>query len=186
MASKVMDSADRKAALLIVGAKLASKYGAVNVTRRMVAEAGKVSEALVTHHFGPIADAQAAFARKAKALKLPLPDKAKAETIGTKLRAHGPRKAKPARKRSVAEVKAIKRKTATRVANSPAVQASKAKARASKPNVAVTPLVKRAIAAPLPKPAPAENKAKTDAPENKGNTAARAPKLPPVLPVLPS
>lgn len=105
-----MTGAERKAALLVVGAKLAAKHGAVNVTRRMVAEGAKCSEALVSAYFGTITDAQRAFARKAKSLGLKQPDKAKVDAIGVKLRAHGPRDKRDTRKRSAKEVEAIKRK----------------------------------------------------------------------------
>lgn len=112
MASKVMDAAARKALLLDVGAKLAAKVGAKNVTRRAVAQAGKVSEALVAHYFGGKEEAQKLYAKQAKKLGLAMPDKDKEEKIGKKMRAHGPRKPAPPRKRSAREVEAIKRKTA--------------------------------------------------------------------------
>lgn len=111
---KVATGADRKAELLVVGAKLASKHGAINVTRRMVAAQAKVSEALVAHYLGGTEEAQKAYARKAKALGLKLPDKDKAEAIGIKLRAHGPRPVKSTRKRSAREVEAIRRKVASK------------------------------------------------------------------------
>ena len=106
---KVLTGAERKAQLLEAGAKLASKYGASNVTRRMVATACKCAEGLVSVYMGDSATAQKAYARKAKALGLTLPDKAKTEAIGAKLRAHGPRDKRDTRKRSAKEVEAIKR-----------------------------------------------------------------------------
>lgn len=189
MAKKAMEGADRKAALLKVGAQLASKYGAVNVTRRMVAKAGKVSDGLVTHYFGGAEEAQAKYAREARRLKLPLPDKAKSEAIGAKLRAHGPRKA-PARKRSIAEVKAIKNKVAAKKiaqinkkAKAMKAVAKKAPARAvqhaGKLDVRV---LKDNNGRPI-KPAPSKTKALPGPSENK--TAARVPKLPPLIPALP-
>lgn len=86
---------DRKAQLLDVGAKLAGKYGAANITRRMVAEHGKVSEALITNYFGSRADAQKTFAKHAKKLGIEQPTKEKIASIGTKLRSHAG-KVKPA------------------------------------------------------------------------------------------
>ena len=106
---KEMTGAERKASILDAGAKLAAKHGASNVTRRMVAKQAGVSEALVSAYIGDSATAQRAYARKAKALGLTLPDKAKSEAIGVKLRAHGPRDARDTRKRSAKEVEAIKR-----------------------------------------------------------------------------
>jgi len=191
--AKVMTGAERKASILEAGAKLASKHGAANVTRRMVAKAAKVSEALVSSYMGGTADAQKLYARKAKALKLPLPDKAKTEAIGTKLRAHGPRKvAAPARKRSIKEVKAIKDKVgatkksaagAGRVSKSALAAAQKplrplpaARAKASQPTEAKPAAPReRKPAKPKVQPQPAPEVAQQPAPA----TAAREPKAPP-------
>jgi hypothetical protein len=204
--AKVMTGAERKASILEAGAKLASKHGAVNVTRRMVAKAAKVSEALVSSYMGGTEQAQRAYARKAKALKLPLPDKATAERLGAKLRAHGPRDKRDTRKRSAKEVKAIKDKVvkvaakplasvkvrgntvtvSTRRsgvdARSPAVQAEvKAKVRAAREVKPSLPAAKRERkpAAPKVKPQPAPEVAPLPAPPET-KTAAREPKAPPV------
>ena len=107
---KQMSGEDRKASILEAGARLAAKHGAINVTRRMVAEAAKVSEALVSAHMGDTKTAQAAYKRQMKKLGLEEPSKDKIEAIGVKLRAHGPRDKRDTRKRSAKEVEAIKRK----------------------------------------------------------------------------
>lgn len=116
MSKKVLTGAERKAQLLEAGAKLASKHGAANVTRRMVATACKCAEGLVNRYMGDSATAQKAYARKAKAMGLPLPDKAKTEAIGVKLRKHSPKDKRDTRKRSIREVEAIKRKSAVKKA----------------------------------------------------------------------
>lgn len=108
----VMTGPERKAQLLTAGAKLAAKHGAANVTRRMVAQQCGCAEGLVNVYVGDAATAQKAYARKAKALGLQLPDKATSLALGAKLRAHGPRDKRDTRKRSVKEVEAIKRKSA--------------------------------------------------------------------------
>lgn len=166
MNKKVLTGAERKAQLLEAGAKLAAKYGAVNVTRRMVAQACKCAEGLVTLYMGTSGDAQKAYARKAKALGLTLPDKARAEAIGQKLRAHGPRDKRDSRKRSPREVEAIKRKASARETKPKAAPSRKP----VKPNV-------------KPQPSPAVTRTP---PERK--TAARAPKEPPkaALPMPPT
>lgn len=105
-----MTGAQRKAQILEAGAKLAAKNGAANVTRRMVAEQCECAEGLVSVYMGDSATAQKAYARKAKAMGLALPDKAKSDAIGVKMRSHGPRDKRDTRKRSVREVEAIKRK----------------------------------------------------------------------------
>lgn len=100
----------RKIELLDIGARLAAKHGLKNVTRRMVATEANVSDALVSSYLGNVEEQRAAYKKRAKALKLTLPD-AKAEALmGRKLRAHGPRDARDTRKRSAREVEAIKRK----------------------------------------------------------------------------
>jgi hypothetical protein len=173
--AKVMSGSERKALLLDVAAKLTAKYGAVNVTRRMVAKAGKVSEPLVSSYFGGMEESRKAYARHAKKLGLEQPSKEKQAALGAKLRAHGPRDARDSRQRSVKEVKAIaKKKVATRADKSFKVPAAKL------PKPAVTKLPKPTVAK-LPKPgsAPALSPPKV-------KSAARAPKSPPVLPVLPT
>lgn len=158
-----MTGAQRKSMLLEAGAKLASKYGTQNVTRRMVAKAAKVSEGLVSLYLGDTATAQKAYARKARALKLTLPSKAEAEAIGVKLRKHKPADKRDTRKRTAKEVNAIKRKrnAAAPVAKRKPAPANKAKA---------PPLPKLPVPqGPLPVP-----------PERK--SAARKPKAPPSNP----
>lgn len=105
---------NRSEQLLDVGAALAAKHGAANVTRRMVAQEAKVSEALVSHHMGSAEDAQKKYARRARALGYKLPDKAQEAENGRVLRAHGPRDQRDTRVRSERERQAIvnKRKRA--------------------------------------------------------------------------
>jgi hypothetical protein len=175
MGNNTMDPAKRKTQLLEVGAKLASKHGTLNVTRRMVALAAKVSEALVAHYMGSTKDAQQKYARKARDMKLPLPDKEKSAQLGAKLRAHGPR---PERKRSIREVKAIKRniaakKIVVKPKSKPLAEHNKKFANAGK-----AAAKRERVAAE--KPAPKSNKALPGPSANK--SAARAPKLPPLLP----
>jgi hypothetical protein len=107
----------REEKLLEAGARLAAKHGTKNVTRRMVAKAAKLPESVVSYYMGASDDAQKRYAKRAKVLGLTLPDKATEAALGVKLRAHGPRatskrkafeSAAPVRKRSIAEVKAIK------------------------------------------------------------------------------
>lgn len=189
---KQMSGEDRKASILEAGARLAAKHGAINVTRRMVAAAAKVSEALVSAHMGDTASAQAAYKRQMKKLGLEEPSKDKIEAIGVKLRAHGPRDKRDTRKRSAKEVEAIKRKGVTvkaKVTRSGKTIVT-AKSRRSGVDLrqhtaaivkAVTPGPKeRKPASPrerkpkappmLPQPGPKENKV----------SAARKPKAPPI------
>lgn len=161
MSKKKIAGAERKALIIEAGAKLVSKHGAPNVTRRMVAQAAKVSEALVSAHMGTSEDAQKVYARKAKALKLSIPDKATTEANGKKLRAHKPRDKRDTRKRSVREVKAIANKRET-------------KPTAPRERKPATPTSKRVTT-------PGRS---NKVPETK--SAARAPKAPPVLPQVPA
>lgn len=189
--------ADRKTQLLDVGAKLASKHGHTNVTRRMVAVEAKVSEALVSSYLGDSKTAQAAYKRRATKLGLKLPTAAQAEEMGAKLRAHGPRKNPVVRKRSAKEVKAIKEKL---TAPGAVLKARAAKKLAGSRSAATT----KKSAAPAAKSAPRSAKPKsttrkpgartmseavqaaTGAPViEQPKTAARAPKAPPTLPPLP-
>ena len=110
---KQLPGAERKTQLLDAGAKLAAKLGAANVTRRLVAKEAKVAEALVSHYLGTSADAQAAYAKHARKLKLTLPTKAETAAIGLKMRKHKPGDKRDSRKRSVREVRTIKQKVAT-------------------------------------------------------------------------
>lgn len=172
---KVLTGAERKAQLLEAGAKLASKHGASNVTRRMVAQACKCAEGLVNVYMGDAATAQKAYARKAKAMGLSLPDKAKAEAIGAKLRAHGPRDKRDTRKRSIKEVEAIKRKQAVRTTRQVGPVKVTTTTREVKPAAPASTPARKPVSKPLPSPgrspAPAERK-----------SAARAPKAPPAVP----
>lgn len=192
---KVLTGAERKAQLLEAGAKLASKHGAVNVTRRMVAQACKCAEGLVSVYMGDSATAQKAYARKAKALGLTLPDKAKTEAIGAKLRAHGPRDKRDTRKRSAREVQAIKDKAAGKRKVAAGYRSAKS-GRYVKPAVAAADpdgTVRETKPAPgresKPVTAPARAKpspGKAPTPPERKATAARKPKAPPKHAVTPT
>lgn len=91
---KRVKGTEQKAKYLDIGAKLAAKYGAANITRRMMAKACKISEPLVAHYFGNTADAQKVYARQCKKLGLEQPSKEKIAEIGKKQRAAA--RAKPA------------------------------------------------------------------------------------------
>lgn len=189
---------DTKAKILDAGAKLVGKYGAVNVTRKMVAESAKVSAAIIAYHIGNSAEAQKAFKKHAKKLGIAEPSKDVIEAQGVKLRAHGPRKNKVVRKRSIKEVKAIKNKVVLAAhANAKpigkVVKVSKNTVTA-KLNAEGDKLLKKAkkVVAKKPvaaKPAPARAAKKngsvsSPAPTSTGKkTAARKPKAPPVNPV---
>ena len=114
MARIKMDAADRKASILAAAGKLAKKHGSSNLTRRMIAEAAKCSEALVTVYLGDNATARKAIAAYCKRNKIEEPSKEKQEAIGLKLRAHGPRDARRERVRTPREVKAIREKRPVR------------------------------------------------------------------------
>lgn len=178
--------AERKAELLDIGAKLASKHGHKNVTRRMVAKVAGVTEPLVSNYLGGTEKAQAAYARRARALKLPMPDKAKAEEIGAKLRAK-PRaadaKAKPAKKAATS--------SGARSAATPAKRAAKpstGKATPAKKSAKTAAKTRTAGGAATPTATGAARKrsikevaAIKDKAAGK-RTAARAPKAPPSNP----
>lgn len=173
---KQMNGEDRKASILEAGARLAAKHGAINVTRRMVANAAKVSEALVSAHMGDTATAQAAYKRQMKKLGLEEPSKDKIEAIGVKLRAHGPRDKRDTRKRSAKEVEAIKRKGVT------------VKAKSSRSGVDLsqhTVAIKRKAVTPGPaekKPAsPRERKPKAPPANYDANRPTEPVALPPPL-----
>lgn len=155
---------ERKAALLDIGARLVSKHGTTNVTRRMVAEKGKCSEGLVSSYFGATADAQKIYARQTKKLGLPIPDKAQTAALGAKLRKHKKDDVRDVRPRSVKEVKVIVKKSSAATIK-PTIAGKKLKPAKTR----VTP-------------GPSEDKVIRKAP-----SAARLPKLPPLhpLPVLP-
>lgn len=177
MAKKVLTGAERKAQLLEAGAKLASKHGAANVTRRMVATACKCAEGLVTNYMGDAKSAQKAYARKAKAMGLSLPDKAKTDAIGVKLRKHKPKDARDTRRRSIREVQAIKRKVTRSAGSGKFVKASEAK---RDPGGTVTERVRQSPAKPRTSPARGTPSPVKPQPSP---SAARAPKAPPTDPV---
>lgn len=193
MATKVLSSEEREESILNAGAQLAAKYGAVNVTRRMVASKLKISDGLVSHYMGGTAEAQAAYKKRMKKLKLVEPAKDKIEALGVKLRAKGPREVKSTRKRSIREVKAIKRNVAAKIGKG-GTKVTRKRAAVVKDAVAVAPNVKalyqatnaaisgvgqekpKRVRPSRAKPKPPENKVIPTAPENK---AARLPKAPP-------
>lgn len=175
---KVMTGAERKAQLLAAGAKLATKHGAANVTRRMVAEACKCTEGLVNVYMGDRATAQKAYARKAIALGMALPTKANSDAIGVKMRSHGPRDKRDSRKRSVKEVEAIKRKSLGNANKGNSVDvklATKDKALAARGTGSKRRETKPVVAPSRSQPSP--GLAAPAPPERK--TAARKPKAPP-------
>lgn len=191
--------AERKEIMLDVGAKLAAKHGSSNITRRMVAKAAKVSEALVSLHIGDVETLQKLVKARAKKLGLVEPSKDQQEAIGIKLRAHGPREVKSTRKRAPKEVKAIKKavakkgnkmipkskgpvakpapgklidKTATK-GSKPAVKSVTVKSTAKAGNTVVKSKVKAGA------PGPAETK-----PAPKPKSKPVAPKAKPVAPAI--
>lgn len=182
-----MEGTDRLETILDAGAKLAGKYGAVNVTRKMVAKDAKVSPALVTHYVGSTAEAQVAYAKRAKKLGIAQPDKATIAELGAKLRAHGPRKVPVQRKRSDKEKAAIKRNVAAKKA--PAKVAAKkspaSAAKSARPSAKPTPKTATAVKpvkvvnVPPPVVAPVAPVAKK---KPAAKSAARAPLAPPVAP----
>lgn len=193
-----MDGSERKKQLLAAGAKLAAKYGASNVTRRMVAAECGCAEGLVSVYLGGTEEAQKAYARAAKRAGLPLPNKEEAAVLGAQLRAHGPRDKRDTRKRSAKEVDAIKRKTTGTAAAKPrarkliaakaekAVKESVAKkiiAKSKKSAASRETKPKRAPRNKLPMPAdptrqPMPGTARLPVPPEV-KTAARKPKAPP-------
>lgn len=86
-----MTAKERKAAILEKATALCVKHGSKNVTRRMVAEACKTSEALVSTYFGNAKDAQKIYARNVKKLGLMEPSAEKQKLLGEKLRSHAPK-----------------------------------------------------------------------------------------------
>ncbi len=172
-AKKVRTGAESKALILDTGAKLAAKYGAKNVTRRLVAKTAKVTEPLVTHYVGGAADAQALYVKRAKKMGLSLPTVEEANAIGKKLRAHKPGDARDTRKRSPKEKLAVAKKSAARTSNP------------GKRAVTATSAVGAAKSKRSEKPKPKQNKSLPGPRENK--SAARAPMQAPaaVIPALP-
>lgn len=82
----------RKDQLLEIGARLASKYGAANVTRRMVARKANVTDPLVGAYLGRVAEAQEKWRKHCKEMGLPHPTKTEEATIGLELRKRPRRK----------------------------------------------------------------------------------------------
>ena len=160
---KQLPGAERKTQLLDAGAKLAAKLGAANVTRRLVAKEAKVAEALVSHYLGSSADAQAAYTKHARKLKLTLPTKAETAAIGLKMRKHKPGDKRDTRKRTAREVRTIKQKVAAMPLPREMKPTGPASAKPAGPRSA------KPTAPPArPAPGPTEHK-----------TAARAPKAAP-------
>lgn len=77
---------DRSNELLDIGARLVSKYGAANVTRRMVAKQAGVTDALVSSYFGSAEEARKKYTRRARAMGLSIPDKDETERLGVEMR----------------------------------------------------------------------------------------------------
>ena len=138
MAKQTYTKEERKVQFLKTGVKLAKKNGVAKVSAAAVAAEHKVTAPLVFHIFGSREGLQRAIKAEAKKQGVALAE---------------PKKAAPApkRKRSVAEVKAIKNKVATRkVARSAKDGKFVTKATAKKrPATTVTQTVK--VKAPKPK-----------------------------------
>lgn len=96
---------DRRKELLDIGAQLAAKHGACNVTRRMVARKAGVTDALVSSYFGCAEEAQKKYASHARAHGLKLPTKAEAEAMGVELR----RKPRKKKMMTLGQVEALQR-----------------------------------------------------------------------------
>jgi hypothetical protein len=161
-------SNESKKALLEAGAKLASKHGAKNVTRRMVAKAAHVSESLVSHYMGATAVAQKKYAAHAKKIGLALPAKDAEAKLGKSLRKKTAKKA-PAKK--------VAAKKATRVSAKKATKKVAAKKAARKNAIASDATPRRRSVK--------EIKAIKDKAAGKRPSAARAPKPAPVVEALP-
>ncbi len=184
MARKKNEVPSRKAEFLATGAKLASKIGVNNVTRRAIAEAHSVSDPLVGKHVGGKDDLRKGIKSTMKKLGLVEPDADTAAAKGKALRA---RKAAPAAKKSPAM------KPSTRATRGP-VGASGKKATAAKKSKKTARLAAagtkpasttKRVASPAkpadPKKGAPSRKVLKKAPSNKNF----APKLPP-LPALPT
>ena len=111
MAKQTYTKEERKVQFLKTGIEIAKTKGIMEVSGASVAKKNKVTAPLVFHVFGSRDKL-----RKAVIDKLPQRDKAKAEAALAEVKARNQKRAtkKPApkRKRSVAEVKAIKNKAA--------------------------------------------------------------------------
>lgn len=148
MATKKRVVPNKSAELLDIGARLAAKYGAENVTRRMVAEEGKVSEPLVSHFFGSTEEAKKKYARRAKALGMKLPTKTEAMELGRELR-------RKARAGTLGKKRGPYKKDAKPAKKSAAGKATTARSATPKPSAAsprkkFAPLPPPPLAAPTP------------------------------------
>ena len=138
----------------------------------------------MSSYLGSTPEAQKAYKRRAVKLGLKLPTAAESEALGVKLRAHGPRKNKVVRKRSVKEVKAIQRKTgAEEVKAKKSVSAPVAgkaqKAAGKSPAKTASPATPRRRKTDFPAAVPVVESTPVAV------TAARASKAPPALPPPP-
>lgn len=158
--SKRKSNEDRSKEFAEIGARLAAKHGAENVTRRMVAEKAKVPESLVSHHVGGTAEAQKLYKATAKKLGLAMPDKATVAKEAEKLR-----KARNAKKAA----KTAATKAQAGAAKKPAKAAKVAPSR--KPASARGASPRKSTAGRLPAPSKAALPLK------------RKPKAPPALPL---
>lgn len=183
MAKKVRTGAESKALILDTGAKLAAKYGAKNVTRRMVAKAAKVAESLVTHYVGGAVDAQKLYAKRAKTLGLTLPDEVMANKIGKKLRAHKPGDKRDTRARTPKERVAVAKKSAAGAASAKSAKGSRASKSPAAPRISGVP-TGSGKQGPLHigKPKPKQNKMLPGPAENKRFATLPAPVTIPALP----
>lgn len=138
MAKNTYSKEERKIQFLATGLKLARKNGIAKVSVAAVAAEHKVTAPLVFHIFGSRDKLQSAIKREAWKQGVTLAEPA------------------PKRKRTVAEVKAIKDKAAAKVAKKPkaaapakvAKKTAPAKKAASKPKVAAPAKVAKKAAAP--------------------------------------
>jgi len=173
MARKKNEVPSRKAEFLATGAKLASKVGVDNVTRRAIAAAHHVSDPLVGKHVGGKDDLRKGIKSMMKKLGLSEPDADTAAAKGKALRARkatGSAAAKPRAKKLIAAKKVAAKK-------------SKKTARPAAGGIKPASTTKR-VASPGkpadPKKGAPSRKVVKKAPSNK----TFAPKLPP-LPALP-
>jgi DnaK suppressor protein len=175
--SKKSVEVDRKKQFLDIGAKLAAKYGAKNVTRRMVAkEAGVTSDALVSHHLGGTEVAQKKYAAHAKKLGLTLPSKAEVEAAGVALRKKPRTKVTP--KKSVARAPAKKAGARAVAKKAASPKRGNAKSQSSRATAASGGDAKKSSRASRA----AETAPSAGAAAKARKTAARAPKAPPPAP----
>ena len=86
MKQSQIPQAERMDQLLEIGARLASKYGASNVTRRMVAQEAKVTDPLVSIYMGRVPEAQARWRAHCKKMGLPHPSKKEEAEMGLQMR----------------------------------------------------------------------------------------------------